>query len=114
MTPKTLEDLSEQLADLERRVAMMEVMRGVVKLSTAHLALIWAVLVAVFGVGAGMVRMDSRQSQQADRLVVMSTKLDSHLDSPGHAVSMERLAQMQLTLEEVKRMIEQMHDGKAR
>ena len=42
-----------------------------------------------------------------EAIIAISAKVDTHIAAPGHAISLERLAQMQMTLNEVKALVQQ-------
>jgi hypothetical protein len=105
MTPHdTLED---RVSNLERGLAVVIATKGTLRLCASHLLLIWTVLAAIAGVGVTVLQTSWSQQQQAAAIVAIATKVDTHIQAPGHAVSLERLSQMQTTLNEVKMLLQQ-------
>jgi hypothetical protein len=92
MTPH--ESLEERVGNLERGLA-------------AHVALVWTVLAAIAGVGITVLQTSWAQAQQGAAIVAIAAKVDTHIQAPGHAISLERLMQMQTTLNEVKELVQQ-------
>jgi hypothetical protein len=106
MTPH--ESLEERVGNLERGLAVIVATKGTLRLCTAHVMLVWTVLAAIAGVGVLVLQTSWNQAQQGAAIVSIATKVDTHIAAPGHAISLERLMQMQNTLNEVKSLV-QMH-----
>jgi hypothetical protein len=98
--------IEERVSNLERGLAVIVATKGTLRLCTSHLALVWMILAALAGVGTMVLQTAWSQQQQGAAIIAIATKLDTHVAAPGHAVSLERLSQMQQTLNEVKSILE--------
>jgi hypothetical protein len=98
--------LDERVANLERSIAVIVATKGTLRLCTSHLILVWSILLTLAGVGTMVLQTSWAQQQQGDAIIAIAAKVDTHIAAPGHAISLERLAQMQSTLNEVKAMME--------
>jgi hypothetical protein len=104
MTPH--ESLEERVGNLERGLAVIVATKGTLRLCTSHIVLVWTILVALSGVGVMVLQTSWSQAQQGAAIVAIANRMDTHISAPGHAVSLERLSQMQITLNEVKALLE--------
>lgn len=113
MSDPVHESLDQRVSHLEQSLAVIVATKGTLRLCTSHLILVWTILLALAGVGTMVLQTSWSQQAQGQAIIVIATKLDTHVQAPGHAVSLERLAQMQQTMNEVKDLMEQ-HVNRAR
>lgn len=97
--------IEERVAILEGKSALVEATKGTLKLCSAHVALLWTVMCSLLGVAALVLHTEWVSSQNTAALLALSAKLEGHVAAPGHAISLERLLQMQVTLNEVKSLV---------
>ena len=97
--------IEERLTMLESKLLIIEATKGTLRLCAAHVALLWTVMVALLGVAALVLHTEWATAQNTSALINLSAKLESHVSAPGHAISLERLLQMQSTLNEVKALV---------
>jgi uncharacterized membrane protein len=98
--------IEERVSNLERGLAVIVATKGTLRLCTSHLALVWMILAALAGVGTMVLQTAWSQQQQGAATWVSSLVAMAMIAAPGHAVSLERLSQMQQTLNEVKAILE--------
>jgi hypothetical protein len=95
----------ERLTMLESKLLIIEATKGTLRLCTAHITLLWTVMIALLGVAGLVLHTEWVTAQNTTALLAISAKLESHVVAPGHAISLERLLQMQATLNEVKQLV---------
>jgi len=100
----------ERIEELEKWRTVVEATQGTMKLRAAHVALAWAVIAATCGAAIGGLYTGWQTRENAASLTAISTKLDAHMMQPGHAVSLDRIAQLQRTMDEVKNLLERYMD----
>jgi len=94
----------ERLTVLESKLLIIEATKGTLRLCTAHIALLWTVMAAMLAVAGLVLHTEWVTAQNTTVLLALSSKLENHVAAPGHAISLERLLQMQATLNEVKQL----------
>lgn len=105
--------VEERLTILESKSAIVEATKGTLKLCTAHVVLLWSVMGTLLAVAGLVLHTEWATAANTAALLSLSTKVESHVGQPGHAISLERLLQMQTTLNEVKVLVMQ-HMDKSR
>jgi len=103
-------DIGERLAMVERKLLIIEATKGTLKLCTGHVALLWAVMASLLGVAAMVLHTEWVSAANTTAVIALAARVETHVTAPGHAISLERLLQMQATLNEVKVMIQKHMD----
>jgi hypothetical protein len=99
---KTIE---ERVDDLETDLAIIVATKGTLRLCTAHVALIWAILIAMCGVFIFVLQSGWETKQNTEAIIAIASKVDTHISTPGHAVSLDRVAGLQRSVDEVKELL---------
>jgi hypothetical protein len=97
--------LDERMTMVESKLLIIEATKGTLRLCTAHVALLWTVMLSLVGVAVLVLHTEWATAQNTAALLNLSARVESHVMAPGHAISLERLLQMQTTLNEVKALV---------
>lgn len=101
---KTME---ERMDAMERKMDYYEATRGTFHLRARDVASIWGVIVSLLVVGASVLKMGWQLEKvtldEADLRKVVYT----HVESPGHAVSLDRINTLITMVQDVKDLMEE-------
>jgi hypothetical protein len=97
--------LEERVYAIEAKLYVIEATKGTLKLCPSHVKLLWSVMLGLVAAIAFVLHTEWVTSQNTQALINLSAKVETHIAAPGHAISLERLLQMQQTLNEVKALV---------
>lgn len=100
------ENMEERILELERWKIVQDATRGTLRLCTGHVALLWAVMLAVLSFGAGVLHLEFTTSENSRAIIVLTAGLRAHESLPSHPVMLEKVLAMQATLNEVRTLVE--------
>jgi len=106
----TTESMEGRVTTVEGKLLVIEATKGTIKLCTGHVALLWAVMASLLGVAAMVLHTEWVSAANTTAVIALAARVETHVTAPGHAISLERLLQMQTTLNEVKVMIQKHMD----
>ena len=109
MTHKTLE---ERVEEVEHAVILLVETKGMIRLTTPTLALVWAVLITLLTLaGTASVTLFQQRAltesvhAQGAALIRVSERIDAHVALAGHPVMMERVDAIKGTVDEIKGIV---------
>jgi hypothetical protein len=102
----TAADLVQHFSNLGERVAKLEASAGKVAWGWQAWAVIIPALVGLVAMVGFMARVDARQEEQGRLLIATVSRLDVHLEAPGHIGSMSKIESIQSDVQRLIRMHE--------
>ena len=87
--------IEDRVREIENKLIQLETRAGLVRLSVPTLTLMWFAFLAALSAIIFIVRIDARLRSYIEADSMVSQKVDQHLNAPGHAISIERISELE-------------------